>query len=63
MADKEIVLDVRHLQQYFSNGIGKNKVVVKAVDDVNLPCLASLVGATQSNVSAPFSVPIKISSG
>ena len=35
MADKEIVLDVRHLQQYFSNGIGKNKVVVKAVDDVS----------------------------
>ena len=35
MADKEIVLDVRHLQQYFSNGFGKNKVVVKAVDDVS----------------------------
>ncbi len=35
MAEKEIVLDVRNLKQYFSNGIGKNKVVVKAVDDVS----------------------------
>ena len=35
MVNKEIVLDVRHLQQYFSNGFGKNKVVVKAVDDVS----------------------------
>ena len=31
MAEKEIVLDVRNLKQYFHNGVGKNKVVVKAV--------------------------------
>lgn len=35
MADKDIVLDVRHLKQHFTNGVGKNKVVVKAVDDVS----------------------------
>ena len=38
MADwekQDIVLDVQHLQQHFKNGIGKNKVVVKAVDDVS----------------------------
>ena len=35
MAEKEIVLDVRNLKQYFHNGVGKNKVVVKAVDDVS----------------------------
>ena len=36
MADKkDIVLDVQHLQQHFSNGFGRNKVVVKAVDDVS----------------------------
>ena len=34
-ANNEILLDVRHLQQYFKNGVGKNKVVVKAVDDVS----------------------------
>ena len=35
MAETEIVLDVRNLKQYFHNGVGKNKVVVKAVDDVS----------------------------
>ena len=33
--EKDIVLDVRHLQQYFKSGVGRNKVVVKAVDDVS----------------------------
>lgn len=32
---EDIVLDVRNLKQYFTNGHGKNKVVVKAVDDVS----------------------------
>lgn len=35
MTDKDILLDVRHLKQYFKSGFGKNKVVVKAVDDVS----------------------------
>lgn len=36
MADnKDILLDVRHLQQHFKSGFGKNKVVLKAVDDVS----------------------------
>lgn len=35
MDEKDIVLDVRNLKQYFTNGVGKNKVVVKAVDDVS----------------------------
>ena len=35
MAEKEIVLDVQNLKQYFKSGVGKNKVVVKAVDDVS----------------------------
>lgn len=34
MDDNDILLDVRNLKQHFSSGIGKNKVVVKAVDDV-----------------------------
>lgn len=34
-ADQDIVLDVRSLKQYFSSGMGKNRVVVKAVDDVS----------------------------
>lgn len=34
-SEKEIVLDVRNLKQYFTSGFGKNKVVVKAVDDVS----------------------------
>ncbi|MGX8794918.1 ABC transporter ATP-binding protein [Fusibacter sp. JL298sf-3] len=29
------VLEVKHLKQYFTNGVGKNKTVVKAVDDVS----------------------------
>ena len=33
--EKDIVLDVRHLQQHFKSGVGRNKVVVKAVDDVS----------------------------
>ena len=33
--EKDIVLDVRHLQQHFKSGIGRGKVVVKAVDDVS----------------------------
>jgi len=32
---ENIVLDVRHLQQHFKSGMGRNKVVVKAVDDVS----------------------------
>ena len=35
MDEKDIVRDVRNLKQYFTNGVGKNKVVVKAVDDVS----------------------------
>ena len=31
---EDILLDVRHLEQHFKSGVGKNKVVVKAVDDV-----------------------------
>lgn len=34
-ANNDILLDVRHLQQHFKSGVGKNKVVVKAVDDVS----------------------------
>ena len=33
--EREIVLDVRHLQQYFKSGFGPNRVIVKAVDDVS----------------------------
>ena len=33
--ENDIVLDVRHLQQHFKSGVGRNKVVVKAVDDVS----------------------------
>ena len=33
--DRDIVLDVRHLQQHFKSGVGRSKVVVKAVDDVS----------------------------
>ncbi len=32
---KDIVLDVRNLKQYFKSGHGRNKVVVKAVDDIS----------------------------
>lgn len=32
--ENEILLDVQHLQQHFTSGHGKNKVTVKAVDDV-----------------------------
>ena len=34
MNSEDILLDVRHLEQHFKSGVGKNKVVVKAVDDV-----------------------------
>ncbi len=34
-AERDILLDVRNLQQHFKSGIGRNKVVVKAVDDVS----------------------------
>ena len=33
--EENIVLDVRNLKQYFKSGYGRNKVVVKAVDDVS----------------------------
>jgi oligopeptide transport system ATP-binding protein len=32
---KNVVLSVRHLKQYFKTGVGKSKLVVKAVDDVS----------------------------
>jgi oligopeptide transport system ATP-binding protein len=32
---KDVVLDVRDLKQYFSSGIGRNRVVVKAVDGIS----------------------------
>lgn len=35
MGDQEILLEVKNLQQHFKSGIGKNKVIVKAVDDVS----------------------------
>ena len=53
MADKEIVLDVRHLQQYFSNGIGKNKVVVKAVDDVSFQIPKGQEGRLSGCINQP----------
>lgn len=33
--EKIPVLSVRNLKQYFRSGVGKNKLVIKAVDDVN----------------------------
>ena len=35
MSNKEPVLEVKNLKQYFTSGHGKNKVVVKAVDDIS----------------------------
>ncbi len=35
MAENEYILDVKNLCQHFSSGHGKNKMVVKAVDDVS----------------------------
>ena len=35
MAENEYILEVKNLCQYFSSGHGKNKMVVKAVDDVS----------------------------
>ncbi len=35
--NKKPVLEVKNLKQYFTSGYGKNKTVVKAVDDVSLP--------------------------
>ena len=32
---KEVVLSVKNVRQYFSNGFGKNAVVVKAVHNVS----------------------------
>jgi oligopeptide transport system ATP-binding protein len=32
---REVILSVRHLKEYFINGRGKNKLVVKAIDDVS----------------------------
>ncbi|NLV77337.1 MAG: ATP-binding cassette domain-containing protein, partial [Tissierellia bacterium] len=32
---KQPVLEVKNLKQYFTSGYGKNKVVVKAVDDIS----------------------------
>ncbi len=33
--NREIVLSVRHLRQYFKSGFGRNKLVIPAVDDIN----------------------------
>lgn len=35
MAENEYILEVKNLCQHFSSGHGKNKIVVKAVDDVS----------------------------
>ena len=35
MAENEYILEVKNLCQHFSSGYGKNKMVVKAVDDVS----------------------------
>ena len=35
MAENEYILEVKNLCQHFSSGHGKNKMVVKAVDDVS----------------------------
>ncbi|PKK96981.1 MAG: oligopeptide ABC transporter ATP-binding protein, partial [Tenericutes bacterium HGW-Tenericutes-3] len=34
MAKTEKLLEVKHLKQHFKSGRGKNKLVVKAVDDI-----------------------------
>lgn len=36
MSETGNILEVDHLKQYFESGSGKNKIVVKAVDDVSL---------------------------
>ncbi len=33
--NKEVVLSVKNLKQYFNTGMGKNKLVVKAIDNVS----------------------------
>lgn len=33
--EKKPVLEVKNLKQYFTSGVGKNKVIVKAVDDIS----------------------------
>jgi oligopeptide transport system ATP-binding protein len=35
MAEKEVILSVKNLKQYFVSGHGKNKIIVKAVDDIS----------------------------
>ncbi|MBP3665237.1 MAG: ABC transporter ATP-binding protein, partial [Tyzzerella sp.] len=35
MESEDILLDVRHLCQHFKSGVGRKKLVVKAVDDVS----------------------------
>ena len=39
MAENEYILEVKNLCQHFSSGHGKNKMVVKAVDDVSFAVL------------------------
>lgn len=35
MSNREVILSVRNLKQYFKSGSGRNKIVVKAVDDIS----------------------------
>lgn len=35
MADEKYILEVKNLCQYFTSGRGRNKLTVKAVDDVS----------------------------
>ncbi len=35
MAEREVILSVKNLKQYFVSGHGKNKITVKAVDDIS----------------------------
>ena len=35
LSNREVILSVKNLKQYFRSGSGKNKIVVKAVDDIS----------------------------
>jgi len=34
-SNNEVILKVNNLKQYFKSGFGRNKILVKAVDDVS----------------------------